>query len=175
MLTKSICIFISFLLVFTSLPLRETEVSAEETSTTNTDQETPTKVVSSSQANQPNSIGDNQKGKEVVSMRTETAKVYENLDGTYTSEVFLEPIHYKKEEKWVDIDNSLYENANGEFENKSNKFKIKFPKKPKDKTEAELFTYEIGDHLIQVEFIDRSNVKPKVHNGTQETGLSSCY
>ncbi|MDA6790863.1 hypothetical protein OSL42_26185, partial [Escherichia coli] len=89
-----------------SLPLHKTTVSAEEYLGSNTNQETPSNVDSSSQDNQPTTFESNQKGKEVVSMRTETAKVYENLDGTYTSEVFLEPIHFKKDEKWVDIDNT---------------------------------------------------------------------
>ncbi|MDA6151365.1 hypothetical protein OSK18_28175, partial [Escherichia coli] len=84
LLTKSICIFITFLLVFTSLPLHKTTVSAEEYLGSNTNQETPSNVDSSSQDNQPTTFESNQKGKEVVSMRTETAKVYENLDGTYT-------------------------------------------------------------------------------------------
>ena len=168
LLTKSICIFITFLLVFTSLPLHKTTVSAEEYLGSNTNQETPSNVDSSSQDNQPTTFEPNQKGKEVVSMRTETAKVYENLDGTYTSEVFLEPIHFKKDEKWVDIDNTIYENAAGEFENKSNKFKVKFPKKPKENSEAKLFTYEIDGHVVEVEFIDSSKARPNVHNGTQD-------
>jgi hypothetical protein len=92
------------------------------------------------------------KGKEVKSLRTETAKVYENSDGSYTAEVFLEPIYFKQNGQWVDIDNTLIENLQQERENKSNKFKVKFPEKPKQNERAKLFTYEIEGHQVIIEF-----------------------
>ena len=41
---------------------------------------------------------------EIVSMRTKYAKTYDNRDGSYTTKVYLKPIHKQDElGNWVDI------------------------------------------------------------------------
>lgn len=55
---------------------------------------------------------------EIVSMRTKYAKTYENKDGSYTTKVYLKPIHKQDElGNWVDINlneksSTLYKKAN---------------------------------------------------------------
>ncbi|WP_066224453.1 DNRLRE domain-containing protein [Metabacillus fastidiosus] len=106
---------------------------------------------------------------EVESLRNETTKVFVNKDGSYTAEAYTKPVHYKKDNKWHDIDNTLVENNTQELENKSNSFKVKFPKKPKKEDKSKLYTFSTKGHEVVVEFIDNTNTKPKVHNGLKDT------
>lgn len=67
---------------------------------------------------------------ELVDLRTENAKTFDNLDGTYTAEIAQEPIHYQdKEGNWREIDNSLVETNNGKtVTNKANDFSVEIDK-----------------------------------------------
>lgn len=70
---------------------------------------------------------------EVVENRTETSKTFDNLDGTYTTEIFETSIHFKDEKgSWENIDNNLEKNNNNgenQFENKANNFTVTFDEK----------------------------------------------
>lgn len=57
---------------------------------------------------------------EITSMRSEYEKHYDNGDGTYTAYVDTMPLHYYEDGKWIDIDNTLVLNQNGDYVNKSN-------------------------------------------------------
>ncbi|MGE7911041.1 DNRLRE domain-containing protein [Lysinibacillus xylanilyticus] len=67
---------------------------------------------------------------ELVELRTENAKTFDNLDGTYTAEIAQEPIHYQdKQGNWEEIDNSLVETNNGKtVTNKANDFSVEIDK-----------------------------------------------
>ncbi|MEB2280169.1 DNRLRE domain-containing protein [Lysinibacillus xylanilyticus] len=67
---------------------------------------------------------------ELVELRTENAKTFDNLDGTYTAEIAQDPIHYKdKQGNWEEIDNSLVETNNGKtVTNKANDFSVEIDK-----------------------------------------------
>ncbi|MGE8001783.1 DNRLRE domain-containing protein [Lysinibacillus sp. NPDC093190] len=67
---------------------------------------------------------------ELVELRTENAKTFDNLDGTYTAEIAQEPIQYKdKQGNWKEIDNSLVETNNGKtVTNKANEFSVEIDK-----------------------------------------------
>ncbi|MFJ7982150.1 DNRLRE domain-containing protein, partial [Lysinibacillus xylanilyticus] len=78
-----------------------------------------------------------EKGKiEVVGERTETSKTYNNLDGTFSTEIYEAPIHYKDDKgNWTDIDNELQKHKNngkGQYKNKANSFTVTFDEKIKD-------------------------------------------
>ena len=68
---------------------------------------------------------------EVESMRDEYTKVYLREDGTYSAIKSTEPFHYLKDDKWVDIDNTLVkkEDSDGNvvLTNRSNAFDVTFP------------------------------------------------
>lgn len=57
---------------------------------------------------------------EITSMRSEYEKHYDNGDGTYTAYIDTMPLHYYEDGKWIDIDNTLVLNQNGDYVNKSN-------------------------------------------------------
>ncbi len=66
---------------------------------------------------------------EVVSERTADSKTFKRVDGSYVLAQYNTNVHYKKNGKWIDIDNSLStDSKNDYYENTANSFKIKFPK-----------------------------------------------
>ncbi|SFJ69966.1 hypothetical protein SAMN04487936_103374 [Halobacillus dabanensis] len=69
--------------------------------------------------------------KEVISQRSENSTTYLNMDGTYTTEISEEPIHYKEknDEQWEPIDNSLIPTQeNDGYTNRANSFQTYFSK-----------------------------------------------
>ncbi len=75
---------------------------------------------------------------EVVGERTQTSKTFNNSDGTYTTEIYEAPIHFKDSKgNWKDIDNDLQKkknNGKGQFENKANTFAVTFDEKLEEET-----------------------------------------
>ncbi|MEA4826089.1 MAG: DNRLRE domain-containing protein, partial [Clostridium sp.] len=71
--------------------------------------------------------------KEVEEKREENIKHFLLEDNTYEAVIYKEPIHYKENGKWQDIDNTLVEakddQGNSILENKKNDFKVKIAKK----------------------------------------------
>lgn len=77
--------------------------------------------------------------KELTSLRTEKSKTYlDNKSREYVLEEYTEPIHYKNNEKWQEINNNIVESDPEEddpdlaLQNKANKYKVKFAKKSKE-------------------------------------------
>ena len=64
---------------------------------------------------------------EIVSLRSEYGKQYDNGDGTITSYVNSVPIHYLKDGEWNEIDNTLIMDSDGNYTNKSNSFSVSLP------------------------------------------------
>lgn len=68
------------------------------------------------------------KGKEKIEVvggeRTQTSKTFNNSNGTYTTEIYEAPIHFKDNKgNWKDIDNGLQKkknNGKGQYKNKAN-------------------------------------------------------
>ncbi|MDO4544202.1 MAG: hypothetical protein Q4C01_06570 [Clostridia bacterium] len=52
---------------------------------------------------------------EVETQRTESSKTFRRADGAYETVLYPYPVHYEKNNEWVDIDNSLVpvEDENG--------------------------------------------------------------
>ena len=61
---------------------------------------------------------------EVVSMRSEYEKHYDNGDGTCTAYIDTVPLHYYENGEWLDIDNTLIQDENGKYVNRSNSMKV---------------------------------------------------
>ncbi len=65
---------------------------------------------------------------EVDSLRTESTKTFQRADGSFVVAMYGDVIHYQKDGKWTDIDNTLtYDQLTDSYENKYNGFKVKFP------------------------------------------------
>ena len=61
---------------------------------------------------------------EIIELRTEFSKSYDNGDGTITSFIDTVPVHYDDNGQWVDIDNSLILDDNGNYTNKNNSMNV---------------------------------------------------
>lgn len=77
--------------------------------------------------------------KELTDLRTEKSKTYlDSKTREYVLEEYTEPIHFKKNKKWEEIDNTIIngepesDDADLSLENKANKYSVKFAKKNKD-------------------------------------------
>jgi len=66
---------------------------------------------------------------EIISLRSEYGKQFDNGNGTITSYINTVPIHYWNNGEWIEIDNSLILDENGNYTNKSSSFNITIPSK----------------------------------------------
>ena len=64
---------------------------------------------------------------EIISLRSEYGKQFDNGDGTITSYINTVPIHYWDNDEWVEIDNSLILDENGNYINKCSSLDITIP------------------------------------------------
>ena len=71
--------------------------------------------------------------KEVVEKREKNVKTFQLDDYSFQAAIFPEAVHYLKDGKWEDIDDSMVdatdEDKNNVYENKENSYKIKIAKK----------------------------------------------
>lgn len=144
------------MLVISSLPLMDVSTALANTTEAGTSEQTATQTTS-----------EGTKLIEIPSLRNETSKVYATPEGNYRAEVSLEPIHYLENNQWVEIDNTLVATEDEQyFENKKNKFKVKFPNKPKNTKKEELFTYSTKGHDITLElYTSPTQDKTNVYSG----------
>jgi len=93
---------------------------------------------------------------EVIDERTETTKTFRKIDGTYEVAMYNDTIHYYEDGKYKQVNNSLYDNGNNEYENLYNKFKVKFPKKLDDnkKIKLTLDKYSIDWNVLNINSSD---------------------
>ena len=61
---------------------------------------------------------------EIVSLRSECGKYFDNGDGSITGFVGTSSLHYLDNNEWKDIDNTLILDENGYFKNKCNSTKV---------------------------------------------------
>jgi RHS repeat-associated protein len=109
---------------------------------------------------------------ELEHMRTATSKTYISPDKkTYTLEEYLEPIHYKKGDKWVEIDNEIKEikevklkkaaaadDAELSLANGGNQFQVGFAPRSRGKKVVRL---QLGQAHIDFGLVDGANVAAK--------------
>ncbi|WP_293017178.1 DNRLRE domain-containing protein [Paenibacillus sp.] len=72
---------------------------------------------------------------ELEDRRTQDSETFLNSNGTLTTQIYQEPIHYKSNNnKWIRFDNNLTVDTNNNvIKNKSNDFEVKFQKRNLDK------------------------------------------
>ncbi|MEW4286212.1 DNRLRE domain-containing protein [Priestia koreensis] len=104
---------------------------------------------------------------EIKSMRTENSKTYLNPDGTYTSEISQDPIHFKNEDnQWETINNELTTNTqNGFVQNKANQFTVKFDQQPSVDQPIVKIEDENKSAALSLEPLENTGEKPQEVNG----------
>jgi RHS repeat-associated protein len=108
---------------------------------------------------------------EIEGLRTENSKTYIKGDGmTYVTEQYLEPIHYKKNGQWVDIDNHV-QSASGNqaldpelpYVNKDNQFRVGFAE---ESTANKLVRFQLGDAKVDFRLADGNKAAVNMKDNT---------
>lgn len=109
MFVKWLSGIIAIILIFTSIPFTDLVVDAAE----NTEIEMEEVTSPTNQGNLSTITSgeappfQNTDPKEVVELRTESSKVVDNGDGTFTMQMFQDPISRKSDGKWKEIQPDL--------------------------------------------------------------------
>ena len=122
---RSLAAILCFSIIITSFPAYAQEVSDEKTEVQNA-------VAASEQESE-----ELRYISEIEEKRTSNTKTFLMSDRTETVAVYNTPVHYKKDGKWEDINNS-FTSAEDDVENTANIFKTKFAKKSNKNHLAEL-------------------------------------
>ena len=97
---------------------------------------------------------------EIVSLRSECGKYFDNGDGSITGFVGTSSLHYLDNNEWKDIDNTLILDENGYFKNKCNSTKVSIPStidvSSSDNKQNNSFTLSYDDHSMSMNIIDNN-------------------
>ena len=110
---------------------------------------------------------------EIESERSADTKTFLMSDGSYLYAVYPEQVHYRENNEWVDIDNSLDitsdNDGNAVLENKKNSFNIKFSNKAKNKKLVSLNSgkYQINWALANANKVSAEAVEPVTGTATK--------
>ncbi|EJQ36453.1 YD repeat (two copies) [Bacillus cereus BAG5X1-1] len=106
---------------------------------------------------------------EVVEERTETEKVFDNQDGTFTKKVYTEAIHTEKNGKLEEVSPTLVEAPDKKIVTENTKLKPEFKKTV---TDGKYVQFQADGHTIQYELIgasgEKGEIKPSPVTATHE-------
>ncbi|MCU5517788.1 DNRLRE domain-containing protein [Bacillus wiedmannii] len=106
---------------------------------------------------------------EVVEERTETEKVFDNQDGTFTKKIYTEPIHAEKNGKLEEVSTNLVESPDKKIVTENTALKPKFEKVVKD---GKYVQFEVDGHTIQYELTgargEKGELKPTAVTASHE-------
>jgi hypothetical protein len=110
---------------------------------------------------------------EITQLRTQTSKTFLQGDGTtYTTEQYLESIHYLEKGNWLNIDNQVQETPATDvldpeipLSNKANRFRVGFAKRSKAK---KLVHFQYGQAKVNFQLLEGQDVPAHVQ-GNQVT------
>ena len=104
---------------------------------------------------------------EVESLRTESTKTFQRVDGSFVVAMYADAVHYQKNGKWENINNELtLDSEHDSFSNQANQFTVKFPKSLKENKSVKL---SMGDYAISWSILGISKTNIKVANPTIKT------
>lgn len=149
---KNIFVYvIIFTLVFSFIPFGNFVAKAEETNEVSSSEKKPI---------------------EIIEKRTATSKTFDNLDGTYSTEISQQPIHFKDGNgKWEEIDNKLIEKENNKIQNTANDFTVEFEGKvSEDDAALSISDNDIGIEMGLVETNDEDQNKISQKSVNEVTG-----
>ena len=99
------------------------------------------------------------------SRRDETTKHYILSNGNRKAVKYSQPVHYKNNGKWVDIDNTLeYDETTNEYTNKANSFKVNFNK---NSGSEKLFAIENNGYTMSWKYKSNSSNRSAVNGKPQ--------
>ena len=107
---------------------------------------------------------------ELIGKRKAREKHFLKENGIITANVYDEDIHFLKDGKYEEIDNTLIE-ENGYLVNKNNAYKVSFAKKSKD----ELMEMSIGNNYIKTMLVYQKEVDLKENITQSKLHKNVCY
>lgn len=107
---------------------------------------------------------------ELIGKRGAREKHFLKENGIITANVYDEDIHFLKDGKYEEIDNTLIED-NGYLVNKNNAYKVSFAKKSKD----ELMEMSIGNNYIKTMLVYQKEVDLKENITQSQLHKNVCY
>ncbi len=145
---KILSVFLSFLMflsVFSAAnPAIAAEIQNTEATKTNVFDAENVQADDEASEKEPEIIGEDE------TRRDETTKHFIMSDGSRKAVKYSQPIHYRENGRWVDIDNTLeYDNKNDEYTNKHNTFDVKFKK---DFEDDDFFSIENEGYILSWEY-----------------------
>ena len=93
--------------------------------------------------------------KELISFRGKREKHFLNDDGTISARIYNDDVHYLKNGKWAEIDNTLVDKGTY-YQNKSNEFQTIFTKESDD-----LVNVKKGNNYLKISCINYKNLNLK--------------
>ncbi len=118
---------------------------------------------------------------EIISMRSQYEKHFCNSDGTKTAFVYTTPIHYNVNGEWIDIDNTLIKNENGDYTNAKNSMSITLSSSSYAKglntiDDTPLASLTYGKHNISWDIIAPNNdtltsISSKTNTNTKQSSI----
>lgn len=104
---------------------------------------------------------------EVESMRTENAKTFQRVDGSFAVALYSDAVHYQKNGKWENIDNTLsLDSGDDSYTNQANQFTVKFPKKLEENKDIKLI---MDDYAISWSILGTSKTNIVVADSAVKT------
>lgn len=102
---------------------------------------------------------------EVDNLRSANSKTFQRVDGSFVALLYSDSVHYEKEGKWENIDNTLSFDINDDsYANKANQFQIKFPKSIDDNKSIKLSMeeYSLSWSILGIEKTEISVIDSEV-------------
>ncbi len=163
-------LILSAIIAIISLPLSAFALESNSAFTNSKDKENSSTLVSD--------VGDEELGlQEVVSLRDKFTKHYMDEYGNRYAVIFSDSVHYKDDNTWVEIDNSLLPTSDGKkYVSKNNRFKTEFSKSSSD---SELVSISDGEYSLSWTVLfekadgNTANEKTETNKGDIETALSA--
>lgn len=91
---------------------------------------------------------------EILSMRSQYEKHFDNCDGTQTAFIDTTPIHYNENGEWVEIDNTLIQNDDGSYTNAKNSMNVTLASRANVNTTSDIDNHKIDDcHLVSLDYM----------------------
>lgn len=107
---------------------------------------------------------------ELIEKRTEKSKTFANSDGTLTTQIFENPIHYKNSSgQWISIDNTIEAKPDNTLTNKSNNFNVKFQKQISN---SQLLEINKDNLVISMNPVGTSDPVPNDYNKVKSNNMA---
>ncbi|WP_188388787.1 DNRLRE domain-containing protein, partial [Priestia taiwanensis] len=96
---------------------------------------------------------------EIIEERSETSKIFDNKDGTYTQKIYQDPIHIKKGDEWKEISPELIKSPQKAVVTENTQLSATFKSKME---KGEYVQFEKDGHKVKYSLLEASGEQGKV-------------